>query len=331
MLHLHRLGWGLGGRAGSLQEDLVRQKILGVDFPNPVGLAAGYDKYGLAIPAFERLGFGFIEAGSVTPIPQIGNSRPRMHRLKADRAMINHMGLNNPGHEALLRRIRNARKKLSRMPVIINLAKGKDQEDPAADYLRGIKVFKDDADMIVLNFSCPNVTGFKNLQDPEEAENILKKVRDLRAGEDIGTPVFVKIGPDLPPEKLEALTVMCVDYGIEGIVAVNLTHDRPAGLKTKKLPEQGGLSGPPMKDLATKTISDVYRYSGGKLVITGVGGIANATDAYEKIRAGASLLELYTALVYSGTGLVAEIVNGLDLLLRRDGFKHISEAVGSGH
>ncbi len=330
-LHLQGLALGLGVKSPKLEESCLEQEICGVRFPNPLGLAAGYDKYAVAVTAFEKLGFGFAELGSVTPKTQLGNPRPRMHRLAADKAMINHMGLNNPGYEVLLKRVEAAQKKLKRMPVVINLAKGKDQEDPAADYLNGLKFFEAAADMMVLNFSCPNVTGFKNLQDPEEAEKILKAVSKHRRQERLKTPVFVKIGPDLAADHLEELTGLCVQYEMEGIVAVNLTHDRPASLKTKELPEHGGLSGPPMRDMATRTISQVYEYSKGALVIIGVGGIASAEDAYEKIRAGASLLELYTGLVYHGMGAVGDIVNGLNKLLEQDGFSNISEAVGSGH
>lgn len=328
--HLRGLALGLGGRANDLREERLAQELCGIRFPNPVGLAAGYDKYAVAVPAFERLGFGFVELGSVTPLPQPGNPRPRMHRLGADKAMINHMGLNNPGYDVFIDRVRKAERSLTRMPVAVNLAKGKAQEDPAADYVNGVKTFEDIADLIVLNLSCPNVTGFKNLQDPDEAENILRSVRAARTEGAFETPVFVKIGPDLPAEKLERLTGLCIDHGMEGIVATNLTHARPDSLKTRPLPEKGGLSGPPMRDQATKTIANVYRFSGGKLIIAGIGGISSAGDAYAKIRAGASLIELYTGLVYHGMGLVSDIVNGLDALLERDGFRHVSEAVGIG-
>jgi dihydroorotate dehydrogenase len=330
-LHLLKLSMGLGGRAPSMDETRLRQNILGLDFANPLGLAAGYDKYSVAVKAFEDLGFGFVELGSISPLPQQGNPRPRMHKLSADRAMINHMGLNNPGHAITLERVRKARSKLSRMKVAVNLVKGRDQEEPALDYVSGMKALHEVADLFVLNLSCPNVTSCKNLQDPEESEKILIEVSKCRKQDGIKVPVFIKIGPDLPPDKLEKLTGLCVDHGIDGIVAVNLTHDRPKSLKTRNLPEKGGLSGPPMRSLATKTVSQIYKYSGGKLVIIGIGGISNAEDAYEKIKAGASLLEFYTGLVYHGMGLTHEIATGLDRLLERDGFANIAEATGTGN
>ncbi len=328
-LHLKRLSLGLFKKAAPQNYKALSQNILGLNFINPVGLAAGYDKYAQAVPAFERLGFGFAELGSVTPLEQPGNPRPRMHCLKADKAMINHMGLNNPGFDAFSERVQTHRASLKYMPVFVNLAKGKAQEDTAADYLAGLERFEKHADAIVLNLSCPNVTGFKNMQDIEIAGPVLGKVRNLRAEKNLKTPVLVKIGPDLAADDLEAFVNLITEAGIEGIVATNLTHARPESLKTRPLPEKGGLSGPPMRAQATKTIAEIYRLTQGKLVIIGVGGIAGAQDAYDKIRAGASLIELYTGLVYHGMGLAAEIASGLDALLKRDGFAHISEAVGA--
>jgi len=330
-LHLKRLALGIGVKRPDLKEDRLGQTILGQDFANPLGIAAGYDKYSVALRPLDKLGFAFEEIGSATPLAQKGNPRPRMHNLKADKAMINHMGLNNPGYDTTMARIVKAKPNLARMKIVVNLAKVTTQEDPAADYVNGVGYFEEIADWIVLNFSCPNVTGFKNLQDPEMAEPILQQVADRRAKENLKTPALVKIGPDLKDEGLQALIDLCIKYGIQGIVACNLTHKRPDSMLTKKQPEKGGLSGPPMRDFATDTISRVYKAAGGKLVIVGLGGISSAEDAYEKIRAGSNLLEIYTGLVYHGMGLAADIINGLNDLLERDGYANIADAVGADH
>jgi len=311
----------------------LTQSFFGTQFHTPVGLAAGYDKYAVAVPAFEKIGFGFVELGSVTPLPQQGNPRPRMYRLPLDEAMVNRMGLNNPGYDVFFPRVRLAQSRLSRMPVMVNLAKGNASTDPADDYEAGVQRCEGIADCVVLNLSCPNVTGFKNLQDPEMAGNILKRIARIRQQKALKTPVFVKIGPDLTDAHLKALVTLCLESGIDGIVATNLTHERPDSMKTARSlqPEQGGLSGPPMEELATNTIRKIYELSKGDLVIIGVGGIHSAASAYAKIRAGASLVELYTALVYKGFRLIPEIAQGLVTLLKKDGFSHISQAVGADH
>ncbi len=331
---LRALNAGLIGKTVHYDRDelaMLRQDICGVKFPNPLGLAAGFDKFARAVPAFERIGMGFAELGSVTPLAQPGNPRPRMHRLDADKAMINHMGLNNPGYGEFFKRIEKTRPTLKSMPIIVNLAKGKDQTDPAADYVHGVKTCAGRADMVVLNLSCPNVTGFKNLQDPDQAGPILKEIANVRNKEELNEPVFVKIGPDLKDENLQQLINLCLETGINGIVATNLTHNRPESLQTKNLPEHGGLSGPPLRDQATDVIGKIYKVSGGKLPIIGVGGISTAQDAYAKIRTGANLLELYTAIVYHGFEVIPAIISGLAELLKRDGYTHISQAVGTNH
>ncbi|MCB9982977.1 MAG: quinone-dependent dihydroorotate dehydrogenase [Rhodospirillales bacterium] len=331
---LRALNAGLTGKTVRYDRDelaMLRQEICGIQFMNPLGLAAGFDKYARAVPAYERIGLGFAELGSVTPLPQPGNPRPRMHKLWADQAMINHMGLNNPGYTEFFKSIENARPQLKNLPIIVNLAKGKDQTDPAADYVNGLKTCAGRADMVVLNLSCPNVTNFKNLQDPDQATPILEAIATARHKNDITEPVFVKIGPDLKDDHLQTLITLCMQTCINGIVATNLTHHRPANLKTKNLPEHGGLSGPPLRDQSTQVIGKIYQMSNGRLPVIGVGGISNAQDAYDKIRAGASLLELYTAIAYKGFEVVPEIVVGLANLLKNDSFTHISAAIGADH
>ena len=330
-LTLTALSWGLGGLvAGCSGPDpaSLAQRLWGRDFPNPVGIAAGFDKDARVPDALLRLGFGFAETGTVTPRPQPGNPKPRIFRLYEDAAAINRMGFNSLGLEPTLARLKARR----RTDVVgVNLGKNRDSEDAAADYLDGVRRVGSLADYFVVNVSSPNTPGLRDLQRREILDDLLRRVAAARDAAAPGTPLLVKIAPDLTAEERADIAAIAAPSGIDGIVIANTTVARPSGLKSADANEQGGLSGKPLFAPSTMVLADIYRLTEGKLPLIGVGGIAGAEDAYAKIRAGASLVQLYTALVFQGPALIGRIKRGLAELLRRDGFASIAEAVGADH
>lgn len=318
--------WMTDREAGAPDPPLLRQQLWGIDFPNPLGLAAGYDKDARVAEAALRLGFGFVEIGTVTPRPQPGNPKPRVFRLEQDQAIINRMGFNSEGLAAVVDR-------LSRHPpsgiVGVNLGKNRDSTDAAADYVEGIRRAARVADYLVVNISSPNTPGLRELQRRANLEALLRTL--LRARQDGGcrVPLLVKIAPDLTSAEREDVASVALQAGIDGLIVSNTMVDRPVGLASRHAQQAGGLSGRPLFAPSTAVLSEMYRLTGGLLPLIGVGGIANASDAYTKIRAGASLVQLYTALVFTGPRLVCRIKKDLADLLRRDGFTSISQAVGT--
>jgi len=307
----------------------MRQHIWGLDFPNPVGIAAGFDKDARVPDALLRLGFGFVEVGTVTPLPQPGNPQPRVFRLDEDGALINRLGFNNEGLDALLARMRA---RGGRGGIVgINIGRNRDSTDPLADYVTGVRRGAELADYLVVNVSSPNTPGLRDLQAPEMLEALLGKL--LAAREEAGrqVPLLVKIAPDLAHKERADIAAVALAAGIDGIIVSNTTVTRPAGLRSTQAHETGGLSGGPLLDLSTEVLRDMYRLTEGRLPLVGVGGIAGAVDAYAKIRAGASLVQLYTALVFAGPALLHELKAGLAELLDRDGFTSVSDAVGTDH
>jgi dihydroorotate dehydrogenase len=332
-LTLRALNVGLGvlmadSAAQRPDPPILAQRLWGLDFANPLGLAAGYDKDARVPDAMRRFGFGFVEIGTVTPRPQSGNLKPRMFRLEEDEAIVNRMGFNSGGLDAVLER-------LTRRPrsgiVGVNLGKNRDSSDATADYEIGIRRAARLADYLVVNISSPNTPGLRELQRRESLESLLGLL--LRAREESGcrVPLLVKIAPDLAAAEREDIASVVLDAGIDGLIISNTTVDRPAGLISRNAREAGGLSGRPLFASSTALVSDMYRLTQGRLPLIGVGGIASAWDAYAKIRAGAHLVQLYTALVFSGPLLVSRIKQGLADLLRRDGFASMAEAVGAAH
>jgi dihydroorotate dehydrogenase len=305
----------------------LRCEVAGMAFANPLGLAGGFDKDGRYLAAMARLGFGFLELGTVTPRPQAGNQQPRLFRLPEDGALINRMGFNNAGAEALAARLRASGR---RLPIGVNIGKNRDTppEQAPADYLACLRALGPLADYFVVNVSSPNTPGLRDLQRREALAEILALLRAERTALGLRLPIFVKLSPDETPAQLEAALAVLLDGGADGIVATNTTTERPASLAGAARVEAGGLSGRPLRARATATVRQIYRATGGRLPIIGVGGVEDAAGAYEKILAGASLVQLYTALVYQGPGLVAEILRGLAELLARDGFTSVGEAVG---
>ena len=337
---LANLGPGFLLRNLRYSDPALAQKVWGLDFANPVGLAAGMDKNAKLISFWPKIGFGFCEVGSVTALPSGGNERPRSFRLLEDEAIINRMGLNNHGANRIASRLSSATDR-SPIPVGVNIAKTHDDRVMGAsaveDFRLCFKKVAPLADYVTINISCPNTTEGKTFEDPQALYDLLAAIREQRREQDLlDIPVLVKFSPPVSKRivydsQLEELLSIATLFRVEGIVACNTASDR-LGVKTK--PEildqigKGGLSGPPLADRANALISFVYSKTGGGLPIIGVGGINSPQAAYDKIMAGASLVQVYTGLVYHGPGLVKKINEGLVGLLKRDGFSHISEARG---
>lgn len=318
-------------------------ELFGLRFPNPVGLAAGMDKQAAAVPVWAALGFGFCELGGVTWRAQPGNPKPRMFRATPHQALINRMGFNNPGAEAMAARLAGWQKegRWPAHPVGINLGKSKDTPlaEAAEDYLQSFRALRPYADFFVVNVSSPNTPGLRELQDKAALNEILTALQKANSGagqvagaEASTKPILVKVAPDLSFEALDEILELAGPRQFAGIVATNTTITRPAAnaLDVQTIyAETGGLSGRPLAARSTECIRHIYRRTGGKLPVIGVGGIFNADDAWEKVTAGAALLQLYTGLVYRGPGVIKEIVDGLRARLKQKGFAHISQAVGS--
>ena len=330
-LTLTALGRGLGQLvAGGADPDTpsLGQTLWGLSFPNPVGVAAGFDKDAEVPDAVLRLGFGFAETGTVTPRPQVGNAKPRIFRLYEDGAVINRLGFNNRGLTQTLARLR-ARERHG--IVGVNLGKNRDTADDAADYLDGVRRIGPLADYLVINVSSPNTPGLRDLQRRDILGDLLRQVVAARDETAPGTPLLVKIAPDLTEPERADIAALAPETGIDGIVVANTTVARPPDLRSPHAREAGGLSGRPLFAPSTALLAEIYRLTGGVIPLIGVGGVASAADAYAKIRAGASLVQLYTALVFRGPALVGRIKRGLADLLRRDGFSSVGEAVGADH
>ncbi len=306
-------------------------KVAGLTFPNPLGMAAGYDKDGEVPDALLKLGFGFAEVGSITPLPQPGNPRPRLFRLAEDEAVINRMGFNNRGGKEAAARL--ARRRWRGGIVGINIGANKDSADRIADYAHMTSLMAPLADYLAVNISSPNTPGLRALQDEGALTGLLDGVleaREYACAQSGGhrPPVFLKVAPDLEPADVEAIARIALDKKLGALIVSNTTISRPA-LKSYGANEAGGLSGAPLKGLALERLRDFRKATGGQLPLVGVGGIATAEDAWARIRAGASLVQLYSAIVYRGPGIARDITRGLERLMKRDGFSSIAEAVGS--
>jgi len=320
--------WSRLGAAPPHAEPRLAIEVCGLRFRSPVGLAGGCDKAGAALWAWPRLGFGFVEVGTVTPLPQPGNPKPRLFRLPEDQALINRLGFNSPGAEIVAARMAAARRDgRYPIPLAANLGKNKDTplEAAADDYVAALERLHPYADFIVANLSSPNTPGLRTLQARDTVAPLLDALarRNRGLGE---KPLFVKVSPDLTRGELEAVAA-ALPGRAHGLVATNATVARE-GLRSAHGPEPGGLSGPPVRRLATDAVRILYRATGGRVPIIGVGGIMNADDAYEKIKAGATLVEVYTGFIYGGPGMPRRIARGLVRLLDRDGFRHLRDAIG---
>jgi dihydroorotate dehydrogenase len=333
---IRALALGLGPRARGADDPVLAVDLWGKRLSNPVGLAAGFDK-GAEVPeAVLALGCGLVEAGTVTPRPQPGNPRPRLFRLKEERAVINRFGFNSEGLVVVEARLARLPREGRRGLIGANVGKNKDSETAGPDYAAGVKALARHADYLVVNVSSPNTPGLRELQRREALLALLAEVETalaeaVAAASITRPPLLIKVAPDLAPAEREDLAAVLADAKtIDGVIIGNTTVSRPPGLRGAHAGEAGGLSGPPLMTLSTEVLADLYRLTGGRMPLVGCGGVASGEDAYAKIRAGATLVQLYTALVYEGPGLIQRIKRDLAALLRRDGFKSVKEAVGSG-
>lgn len=332
-LTLKLLKTGMAPKIATLDDPALKVTLWNKHFPNPVGLAAGFDKNAEVIGPMLSLGFGFVEAGTVTPKPQHGNPKPRVFREPGSESVINRMGFPNGG---LNRFKSNLQKFLEHKPrpagiVGLNIGMNKSQTEPAKDYKLLVQQLAPLADYLTINISSPNTPGLRDLQKREPLLDLLGQVMDERAKacKIDPPPVLVKLAPDLDDTQQEELAQAVLDAAIDGLILTNTTLDRPAFLPKGFAGQQGGLSGTPVKDKSTAIIRNFYRLTGGKLPIIGLGGISTGADAYEKIKAGASLVQIYTTLVFQGPDVVKRINSEILECLKRDGYNHISEAVGA--
>lgn len=310
--------------AAPADDPILATRVAGLDLPNPIGLAAGLDKNAEALKGLSRLGFGFVECGSVTPRPQAGNPRPRLFRLSQDRAVINRMGFNNAGLEVfaahLAHRPRGA-------IVGANLGANKETEDRAADYVTGLTRLSGLSDYFTVNISSPNTPGLRALQGRDALDDLLARIGEART---TPAPVFLKIAPDLTSTEIAMIVEAALAHGIDALIVSNTTLDRPDSLVSPDRSEAGGLSGAPLANKALVALRAAAEAAAGRLPLIGVGGIASGLDAYRRLRAGACAVQVYSALVYEGPGLVNRIKRELAARLRADGFSTVSEAVSAG-
>jgi dihydroorotate dehydrogenase len=322
---------GLGGAAREADDPILATTVWNLAFPNPVGLAAGFDKHAEVCDAMLALGFGFVEAGTVTPRPQPGNSGQRLFRLSEDEAVINRFGFNSCGIAPFAGRLAKRRAAGMRGIVGANLGKNRDTTDGAADYIACIEGVTGLADYLVVNISSPNTPGLRALQARAQIEELITRVNEARRASPVPKqpPLLVKVGPDLDESEIRGIAEVALAAGVDGLIVGNTTVARPSSLKSPHASAPGGLSGKPLLALSTDCLAAMYRLTQGRIPIIGCGGIASGADAYAKIRAGASLVQLYSALVFHGPGLVGRIKRELAAKLRADGFGSVREAVGA--
>lgn len=334
-LTIWSLATGISPVGRVVEDPALAIRLWGRDFANPVGLAAGFDKDAVVLDPVLRLGFGFVEAGSVTPRPQPGNPKPRLFRLTEQGAVINRMGFNNKGLDAFAARLERRLADPRRAAGIVgaNIGKNKDTVEAADDYAIGVERLAPLADYLVVNVSSPNTPGLRTLQGREPLRHLLGRALDARARAVAGDPppLLLKIAPDLTDEDKADIAAVALETGIDGLIVSNTTVARPAEIPERFRGEAGGLSGRPLFAASTALLADMHRLTGGRLPMIGSGGIASGADAYAKIRAGASLIQLYTALVYQGPALVAAIKAELSARLKADGFACLADAVGADH
>ena len=326
-LSLLALRAGLAPLPGVVTSLRLATTVAGLSLQNPVGLAAGYDKNATAIAPLSRAGFGFVEVGAATPLPQPGNPKPRLFRLTEDRAVINRFGFNNEGAEAIAARL--AARKPGPVPVGLNLGANKTSENRAADFAKVLTTCGPHVDFATVNVSSPNTEKLRDLQGPAALAALLAGVMEARAKLPRPIPIFLKIAPDLTPDDLAQIAEVALASGLSGIIATNTTLSRE-GLNSASKGETGGLSGAPLFEKSTRVLAQLSQLTKGRLPLIGVGGISTPEQAYEKIRAGASAVQLYSAMVYQGISLIPQIAKGLDALLARDGFANIADAIGTG-
>ena len=308
-------------------EQILNTELLGKNFPNPVGLAAGFDKSAEVYNSLLRFGFGFVEVGTVTPLKQFGNSKPRIFRLEEDGALINRLGFNNDGIEIIKKRIKSEKKK---GVLGINIGPNKNTKDQKNDFCLGLKNFFDIADYITINISSPNTEGLRDFHDQEKLKDLLLALNKIKNENKINIPLLLKISPDIVDNHISEIAYVAIKNDISGIILTNTTDSNRDKLMNNFKKEEGGLSGKPLQQISTDMIKKFYKQLNGKIPIIGVGGVNSGKSAYEKITAGASLLQLYTGLVYKGPLLVKNIKKELIQILKSEGLNNIKDAVGKG-
>ncbi len=313
------------------EDPILAQHLMGLDFTNPIGLAAGFDKNAEVMHSMFSFGFGFLEVGTITPQPQIGNSKPRIYRLIEDGAIINSLGFNNKGVKKVKKNlIKHQKSNLKNKIVGVNIGKNKKSIEAIDDYLIGLEELGDLASYITINISSPNTEGLRDLQLRGKIEKLIKKIIDKRDEiKNINTkPILIKISPDLNEDQLRDLALISLANNIDGLILTNSTIKRYDNLISINKEKKGGLSGKPLYENSNLVLKKMYELTNGQLPLIGVGGISSGRDCYEKIKSGASLVQLYTALVYSGPNLINNMKSDLIDLIRTDGYKNVSEVIG---
>ena len=306
-------------------EQILNIELLGKNFPNPIGLAAGFDKSGEVYNSLLKFGFGFVEIGTVTPLKQFGNPKPRIFRLEDDSALINRLGFNNDGIEIIKNRIKSEKKK---GVVGINIGPNKNTKDQKNDFCIGLKNFFDIADYITVNISSPNTEGLRDFHDRGKLEDLLLALNKIKSENKINIPLLLKISPDIKDNHISEIADTAIKNDISGIILTNTTNSNKDNLISDFKKEEGGLSGEPLQQISTNMIKKFYKQLNGKIPIIGVGGVNSGKSAYEKIIAGASLLQLYTGLVYKGPSIVKNIKKELIQILKVEGLNNIKDAIG---
>lgn len=322
---------GLISASNTHDDDILKVKLWDLEFSNPIGLAAGFDKNAEVFENLLRLGFGFVETGTVTPLPQPGNAKPRMFRLVEDEAIINRLGFNNNGLDAFRRQFEEWRKKGAVGIVGANVGKNKNSSDDVEDFVIGISAMADLASYLVVNVSSPNTPGLRDLQGREKLMELLTAVLKARDAKTRRPPLLLKIAPDLTEDDKEDIAEVALSTGIDGILATNTTIARPDNLQGKSKSETGGLSGAPLLGPSNNVLGDLYKLTEGRIPLIGIGGVSSGRDAYEKIKAGASLVQLYSSMIYQGPKVAEQVKKELADILRADGFSNVTEAVGANH
>lgn len=309
----------------------LENKVFDIDFLNPIGMAAGFDKNAEIALTLEKFGFGFIEVGTVTPKAQAGNAKPRIFRLKEDKAIVNRLGFNNLGSEVFGQNIENVRSKIS-APLGINIGKNKDQENALTDYVNLLERFYEKASYVTINISSPNTKNLRDLQSEDQLDLFLKEIMKEKAKlvkkHKKNIPILLKIAPDLTLEEQKNIAKITLKNKIDGVIISNTTIDRKLDLQSKNQDQTGGLSGAPLFEKSNEVLKNFYKFSEGKIPLIGVGGVSSAEDAYKKIKSGASLVQIYSAFIYEGFGLVERVKKDLSKMVEADGFKNISQAIG---
>jgi len=306
-------------------EQMLEMELFGIHFPNPIGLAAGFDKSAEVYNSLLRLGFGYVEVGTVTPLKQTGNPKPRIFRLEDDRALINRLGFNNDGIETIKQRIRSG----NREGILgINIGPNKETKDQKNDFSLGLKSFFDVVDYITINISSPNTERLRDFHDKEKLKDLLVSLDKIKKEKKTNIPLLLKVSPDIKESDIPEIVETAIQNNISAIVLTNTTNGNRDNLKNESKKEEGGLSGKPLQTISTNIIKKFYKQLGGKIPIIGVGGVNSGKSAYEKIIAGASLLQLYTGFVYRGPSTAKDIKKELIQILKDEGIKNIKEAVG---